>query len=146
MPIVRSYMCQTCGHYLNVTLSAEQWNDPAPECPVCAKAQMAQDFKPPGIAGHSARSKAEKLTENILANDYHVGNIHRDRHEGAVPRTSYQTAQWGVAREALESAISAGRQTRLKHGSGLDILQQNLKSGAEPDLIEVSKRRAMRIY
>jgi hypothetical protein len=42
--------------------------------------------------------------------------------------------------------MAAGRQTRLKHGSGLDILQANLKSGVEPDLIEVSKRRAMRVW
>ena len=138
-------MCQACGHYMNITLSQEQWDDPAPECPICTQSPMAQDFKPPGIGG-SVRARAEKVTEDILEKDYQVSNIHRDPRQGAVPKTSYATSQWGVAREALEGAISAGRKSRLKHGSGLDILQQNLKSGAEPDLIELSKRRAMRIY
>ena len=49
-------------------------------------------------------------------------------------------------REMLETAAALGRETRLKHGSGLDVLQSALKSGAQPDLIEISKRRSMRIY
>ena len=156
MPIVRSYMCNECGHYMNVTLTAEQWDEPAPNCPRCNawdfKEPMQQDFKPAAIGG-SVRSKAEKLTEDILEKDYHVGDIQRDRHEGVAPKVRYKdqnapinSSTWGVAREALESAIASGRQNRLKHGSGLDVLQQNLKNGTEPDLIELSKRRAMRIY
>jgi hypothetical protein len=35
---------------------------------------------------------------------------------------------------------------RLKYGSGLDVLQHNIKTGAEPDLVEISKRRAMRVF
>lgn len=151
MPIVRSYMCNECGHYMSVTLSAEQWDEPAPLCPICTSLTQ-QDFKPAAIGG-SVRSKAEKLTEDIIEKDYHVGDIQRDRHEGVAPKVRYKDqgrppnpSTWGVAREALEGAIASGRQTRLLHGSGLDVLQQSLKNGTQPDLIELSKRRAMRIY
>jgi hypothetical protein len=59
-------------------------------------------------------------------------------------------SSWSIAREALElgemfeAAVASGRQTRLKYGSGLDVLQANLKSGAQPDLIELSKRKSPR--
>lgn len=151
MPIVRSYMCPECAHTLTVTLTAEEWDAPPPICPRCNaydfQEPMQQEFKPPGIINHSPRSKAEKITEDILAKDYNVTNMQRDHRPESTPtRVSYANSTWGVAREALEAAISSGRQTRLKHGSGLDILQQNLKSGAEPDLIELSKRKAMRVW
>jgi DNA-directed RNA polymerase subunit RPC12/RpoP len=152
MPIVRSYMCNECAHQMTVTLSQEQWDDPPPECPECQRRQMTQDFKPVALGG-SPRARAEKLTEDILEKDYHVGDIQRDNRKQAIPKVRYQDAgrpanasTWGIAREALEGAVQSGRKTRLKHGSGLDILQQNLKSGAEPDLIELSKRRAMRVW
>jgi hypothetical protein len=149
MPIVRSYMCPDCAHQMTVTLNGDQWEEPAPECPVCTKNPMDQNFKM--NIGGSVRSQAEKVTEDILRNDYHVSDIQRDHREQSTPKVGYKNpasnqATWGIAREALEGAISSGRQSRLKHGSGLDILQANLKSGAEPDLIEISKRRAMRVY
>lgn len=148
MPIVRSYMCPKCAYQMSVTLEPEQWDDPAPPCPECER-HMAQEFKPFGIGG-SPRSKAEKVTEDILQNDYQVADVQRDHREQSTPKVNYKSgphsASWGVAREALEGAISAGRKIRQQHGSGLDILQANLKSGAEPDLIELSKKRAMRIY
>jgi hypothetical protein len=136
---------------MTVMLDQSQWNDPPPECPMCSKSEMAQDIKPVAIGG-SVRSKAEKITQDILENDYGVTNVQRDKYE-PVPKVDYAgphskkaNSTWGVAREALEAAVTAGRQTRIRHGTGLDILQANLKSGAEPDLIELSKRRAMRIY
>jgi hypothetical protein len=46
----------------------------------------------------------------------------------------------------LEGAIAAGRQMRVKHGSGLDVLQANLKSGAQKDLIEISKQRSVKVW
>jgi hypothetical protein len=68
---------------------------------------------------------------------------------GALPREALELvgkgSLWGIAREALEAAVAGGRQTRLKYGSGLDVLQANLKSGAQPDLIELSKRRSPRV-
>jgi hypothetical protein len=51
-----------------------------------------------------------------------------------------------MAQGALEGAIAAGRQMRLRHGSGLDVLQANLKSGVQKDLIEVSKQRSVKIW
>jgi DNA-directed RNA polymerase subunit RPC12/RpoP len=150
--IVRSYMCSACGHYLNVTLTAEQWDAPCPECPNCSTQAMAQDFKPVAIGG-SARSRAEKITEDILEKDYHVGDIKRDDRREATPQVRYKdqappanASHWVGSREALEGAVAAGRQSRLRYGSGLDVLQSNLKTGEQPDLIEISKRRAMRVY
>jgi hypothetical protein len=150
MPIVRNYMCPECGAYWTVTLSHDQWNDPPPECERCAR-QAQQEFQPFAIGG-SDRARAEKITEDILEKDYHVGDIERDHRAESIPKVRYQDqgrpanpATWGAARAALESAISVGRDSRKKYGSGLDVLQANLKSGAEPDLIEISKRRALRV-
>jgi len=132
---------------MNVTLQMDQADDPPPMCPKChIGEQMQQDFKAPGIVGDTAYSKAQKVTEDILRNDYHVADINRSPSRAKVNFQGPNTSTWGVAREALEGAITAGRQNRLRHGSGLDILQQNLKSGAQPDLIEVSKQRAMKVW
>ena len=35
MPIVRTYACPECNHYMRVTLSMEQADDPPPDCPRC---------------------------------------------------------------------------------------------------------------
>jgi hypothetical protein len=152
MPIVRTYGCPDCGNFLEVTLTMDQADAEPPPCPVCAK-QTAQEFKPFAIGG-STRSKAEKLVEDIIDKDYNVSNIHRDHRDGSVPKHSLKDARtqpanastWGAATAALEGAVAAGRANRLKYGNGLDILQNNLKTGAEPDLIEISKRRAMRVW
>lgn len=112
---------------------------------------MQQDFKPPGIVGHTARSKAEKLTEDIIANDYKVADINRSpsranlRYQDQSPPQS-TASTWQASREMLEGAAAAGKQIRQRFGSGLDVLQSNLKSGVEPDLIENSKRRGIRIW
>jgi hypothetical protein len=75
------------------------------------------------------------------------------RKEGEAPKVRYKDqtstvapSSWGIAQQALEGAIASGRQNRLRHGSGLDVLQANLKSGAEPDLIEASKRRMIKLW
>lgn len=151
MPIVRTYMCPACAHHIEVTLDADQWDAPPPACPECERREMQQDFKPVAIGG-SNRAKAETLTENILREDYGVADMQREhRPHGTPSQVRYQSplanpSRWGVAKEALEGAIALGRQSRIRHGSGLDILQANLKSGAEPDLLEISKRRAMRVW
>jgi hypothetical protein len=143
-------MCNDCGYHMEVELSLAQADVPAPMCPACNE-RTQQDFKPPGIVGTSARSKAEKITENIIANDYHVGDINRSpsrahlHYKDQAPPIS-TASSWQASREALEGAIAAGKQIRQKYGSGLDILQSNLKSGAEPDLIEISKKRAIKIW
>jgi hypothetical protein len=114
---------------------------------------MAQEFKPFGIGGTPA-AKAHAIVEDIAAKDYHVADMQRDKH-ASVPQVRYKDAtsmaaipqsSWQAAGETLQQAMVHGRETRLKHGSGLDILQANLKSGAEPDLIANSKKRAMRVW
>lgn len=47
---------------------------------------------------------------------------------------------WVDLREALEAAAAAERQIP----SGIDILQANIESGAQPDLIELAKRKMPR--
>jgi putative FmdB family regulatory protein len=153
MPIVRTYQCGECFHRIEVTLAAEQWDDPPPSCPECERREMQQQFKPFAING-SPHAKAAAMADDIIANDYHAADFNRDRHEGSTPTVRYKDqtpdlpkANWqAIGREALEMAIANGRQTRLAFGSGLDVLQANLKSGAQPDLIEVSKRRSARIW
>lgn len=153
MPIVRSYMCEDCGHALEITLPAEAWNADAPECPSCAARRMGQTFKAPGIIG-SARSRAVALAERISAEDYGVADMHIEGKEGVRNKVRYKdqparadrSSFVSANREMLETAAALGRQTRLQHGSGLDVLQSALKSGAQPDLIAESKRRSMRIY
>jgi hypothetical protein len=47
----------------------------------------------------------------------------------------------------MTTAMRSGRANRVANGGdGLDILQRALKSGDQPDLIEVSKRRAAKIW
>jgi hypothetical protein len=135
---------------MEMTLTAEQWDEPAPKCPKCTS-RTQQDFKPFAIAG-SASAKAHALAEDIAANDYNVANMTDARKEGDVPKVRYRdqskdlSSQWTVAGEALQKAVAHGRQNRIKYGSGLDVLQSNLKSGKEPDLIEASKKRLIRVY
>jgi putative FmdB family regulatory protein len=154
MPIVRTYACEQCNHHIEVTLSMEQCDDPAPECPACTARAMQQQFRPVAITG-SPSARAHALAEDIAANDYHVANMGDARKEGDVPTVRYKdqspsslpASTWsGVSQAALEQAMANGRHTRLNFGSGLDILQSNIKSGAEPDLIANSKRRAMRVW
>lgn len=158
MPIVRSYMCQECAHQITITLSSDQWDDPPPDCPRCIawdfQHTMQQDFKPVAINGSNA-AKARALAEDIAANDYHVADMqHEHRYEGK-PKVRYKdetpaslpAGTWaGVSQDTLAQAIAIGRETRLNFGSGLDILQHNIKTGAEPDLIANSKKMSGRVW
>jgi hypothetical protein len=152
MPIVRTFMCPDCAHQLRVTLTMEQWDEPPPECPRCTTRPMDIDFRPIAIGG-STRARAIKLAEDIAEKDYHVADMNVDNREGGKPKVRYKDQnrvtphQWGVAQEALQTAIALGRQTRQQHGGdGLDMLQRALKEGVQPDLIEQSKKRAMKIW
>ena len=64
-----------------------------------------------------------------------------NKDQGSASPRSWDTARWVNLSEALEAAAGGERQTP----SGLDVLQANLNSGAQPDLIELSKRRAARV-
>jgi hypothetical protein len=150
MPIVRTYSCAECNHWLTVTLTMEQVDDPPPDCPMCAQ-RTAQEFKPFGITG-STSARAHSIAEEIATTDYHAADFQREHRQDGTPKVRYKDETPGAiastwqktnAHAALEQAVAIGRQTRIKHGSGLDILQANLRSGAEPDLIANSKARKM---
>ena len=120
---------------------------------------MQQEFKPVAIAG-SAYAKARDLAEDIAAKDYNVADLqwrrnneqsqatpHRLKDETPQTVAASTGSNWGVTGEALQQAVALGREVRLKHGgSGLDMLQNALKDGSQPDLIEASKRRAMKVW
>jgi hypothetical protein len=111
---------------------------------------MQQEFKPIAIGG-SDRSKAVKIAEDIMEKDYGVADAKVEGKEGGTPTVRYKDENkggsfWGIAQDTMAAAITAGRASRLKHGNGLDVLQQNIKNGVEPDLIALSKKRSMRVY
>ena len=160
MPIIRTYACPECFHQMEVVLEASQWDDPPPSCPECDRREMAQEFKPIAIGG-SHRSRAHAIAEDIIKNDYKVANFTASGHEGHPAKVRYQddtgnvqTGKWTgpnaremqMSQEAIQTAITLGRDTRLKYGTGLDILAHTLKDGTQPDLIEVSKRRSAKVW
>lgn len=153
MPIIRTYGCEECGHYTDVWLEQHQLDDPPPDCPHCAGATR-QEFRPIAITG-SVSARANALAEKIADEDYGVANLHRDRTDGSTPKVRYkdqgntmQKSTWGAAPGLLQEAIAIGRQNRVASGgySGVDTLQAMLKSGEQADLIEVSKKRAMKVW
>ena len=152
MPINRTYICPECNYRMEVVLNADEWDAPPPSCEACDAREMGQEFKPPAIGG-SVRARAAKIAEGIMANDYGVANFQSDRRQGGTPKVTYKDqpasaapATWQVAahREMLETAISLGKANRGR--DGLNILQQNLASGAQVDLIEASKRRSIKVW
>lgn len=151
--ILRTYLCPECNHRMEVTLTADEWNKPPPSCEACDRREMQQEFKPPAIGG-SVRARAGKIAEDILANDYGVANFQSDRRQGGVPKVRYKDqtpsvmpSNWQAAaghQSMLELATSIGRANRGK--DGLDILKRNIVTGAQPDLIEASKRKAIKVW
>jgi hypothetical protein len=139
-------------HMMDVMLTMDQVDDPPPDCPVCHGVPLRQEFKPVALGG-SPTSRAHAIAEQIMQDDYHVNDATVGRKQGDITKAKYKDqsasvapSNWTVANETLQAAIATGRQSRLKHGSGLDVLQANLKSGAEPDLIENSKRKMIKLY
>lgn len=152
--IRRTFMCPECAHRMEIVLSSDQWNSPPPSCEKCDARQMNQEFKPPAIGG-SVRVRAAKITEDIIARDYNVANFHSDHRPGGVGKVRYKDetpntmqASWnamqGGGGSMLETAINLGKANRGR--DGLDILQKNLRSGVQPDLIEQSKRRSIKVW
>jgi hypothetical protein len=109
---------------------------------------MQQEFKPPAIGGSNI-GRAAKMAETIAEQDYGVADF-QSRGEGEAPKVRYrntnpgENSAWSGQRAALEQAIAIGRKNRLDHGSGLEVLQQGLRDGSQPDLIEVSRKRLLR--
>lgn len=147
--ILRTYGCPECGHTMTLELRSDQWDQPPPDCPRCSQ-QTEQEFVPVAIGG-SVAARATDMALDIAAKDYNVADIHLDHREGSKPRVRYRDADpasastWGAQGAALQQAIALGRENRLRYGSGLDVLQSALKSGSQPDLIELSKRRSARL-
>lgn len=163
MPIVRTYQCGACFDRLEVTLTADQWDAPAPECPTCSRSTH-QEFSPPRING-SPHARASAIAEGIAERDFGVSNMRRDQRPGSTPQVEYRddmmgvpkrqarpvgppapASTWGASAAAVEQAAAIGRDTRIRFGNGLDVLQSALKTGAQPDLIEASKRRSARVW
>lgn len=155
MPIVRTYGCADCGHTMDVVLSMDQVDDPPPDCPRCA-AMTHQEFKPVALGG-SAMSRAAKLAEDIIENDYKAANVHFGNREGDQNKVTYKDQSPNLPPAAFESAkakaqeyiaagAAIGSQTRKKYGDGLDVLKSTLKDGTQPDLIEVSKARSIKVW
>jgi hypothetical protein len=162
MPIIRTYGCPECNHVMDVVLDSSQWDDPPPSCPRCDEREqsMQQQFKPVAIGG-SNRSKAVAIAQDIAATDYGVADIQTRTKEGIAPKVRYKderphqpASQWAgptsttlnLGREALETAVAIGRETRLKYGSGLDVLHGALAAGTQPDLIANSKKNAIKVW
>ena len=141
--ILRTYGCEQCNHMMTVELRADQWDQEPPECPACSNVTY-QEFRAPGIVG-SVRSKAAALALDIAEKDYGVADIQADGKEGGTPKVRFKdgaggASSWGTSGGALEQAVALGRQTRLQHGSSLDIIK------GMPDLIAESKKRSTRIW
>jgi hypothetical protein len=147
--ILRTYGCEACGHTMTVQLTSAQWNAEPPECPACA-GETYQEFYPPAIGG-SAHGRASALAETIAAEDYQVADMPTSQSRGRVrykdqPAEAIPASSWAAAGSQLAQAVSLGRETRLRYGNGLDVLESALKSGAQRDLIADSKRRSIKVY
>ena len=116
---------------------------------------MQQEFRPPAIGG-SVSMKAHAIAEDIIANDYRVANVKFDNRLGGTPKVRYKdesndvrVSTWGTNQitNALELAKGIGQQTRREGGAtGIEVLARSLDTGAQPDLIAASKRRAIKVW
>lgn len=149
MSIIRTYACEACGHVLEVELRADQWAAEPPECPRCA-ANTHQEFTPPAIGG-SHLARAARLAEDIAEKDYGVADMKFEKH-ATTPRVRYRDTNpqaapsWGAMNATLTQAMTLGREARLKHGSGLEVLQTSIKNGTMPDMIANAKKTSARIW
>ena len=148
--ILRTYMCGDCGYRIDAELSSDQWNAEPPDCPQCSVTPLVQEFKPPAIGGSNI-ARATEIAHTIAAEDYNVADIQSPSRSGRSVRYRDQTgpeapSTWSMQSGALQQAIAIGRETRLRHGNGLDILQGALKSGAQRDLIADSKARSIKVW
>ena len=149
--IIRTYACEFCAHMIEVELPSDQWNAEPPDCPRCAASPMVQEFKPPAIVGSNI-ARATELAHTIAAEDYGVADLQSPSRSGRTVRYKDQGADaipassWAAAGGQLQQAMALGRETRIRYGNGLDVLQGALKSGAQRDLIADSKRRSIRTW
>lgn len=158
MPITRTYQCPECNHRMTAVLSADQWNALPPSCEACDAHEMRQDFRPVAIGG-SIAARAAAITEQIIATDYGVADFKGEHRLGGTPSARLKDqssnvlpASWAAAQELLAQAVDVGRAQRHvryekgPQGNALDVLKGALASGEQPDLIENSKRRAIKVW
>jgi hypothetical protein len=93
--------------------------------------------------GASSTSPAKWQSDLILAHKGEVRSALVDKKNKA--RYSALPSLWVITSEMVEKALAGGRQARLEYGPELDTLKANLKSGAQPDLIKLSKERLVRL-
>jgi len=159
MPIHRTYMCPECNHRMEVSLAAEQWDAPPPSCEACAARETNQVFERAPAIGGSIRARAAAITESIIANDYGVADFKPDHREGGTPKVRYKDqspnvlpAAWQAAQAQLSQAVDIGRAHRHvryekgPQGNAMDVLRGALASGEQRDLIQESKKKAIRVW
>ena len=148
--IIRSYMCEACAYRMDVELRSDQWDAEPPDCPQCST-RTYQEFRAPAIVGSNI-ARATELAHTIAAEDYGVADLQSPSRSGRAVRYKDQGADaipassWAAAGGQLQQAMALGRETRLRYGNGLDVLQGALKSGAQRDLIADSRRRSIKVY
>lgn len=138
-----------------IELAFDQADAEAPDCPHC-EGMTRQEFQPVAIAGKAAgyRAAATKMAETIAHEDYGVADMTIRKGEHAKVRykeppgsSNLGSSSWvGPNFDMLQAGLREGRAVREQFGSGLEVLQGNLASGKQPDLIEVSKRRSMKVW
>jgi len=151
VPIVRTLGCNDCARTWDVTLTAEQVDDPLPACPFCNNATF-QEFKPVAIRGKESKlESSEAVVENEMK-ERGITDITFRTKENLPPKVRYKTdkaqSNWmQPTGDMVAQAAQLGRADRQKFGAdGLEILQNNLRSGKQVDLVEASKRRADRVW
>lgn len=126
-----------------------------PDCPHC-QGISRQEFQPVAIAGVMAqhREAAVQMAVKVAKEDYGVEDM--TIRKGELPKVRYRdkpgasdlgSSSWvGPNRDMLQAGLREGRAVREQFGSGLDVLQGNLQRGSQPDLIELSKRKSMKVW
>lgn len=79
MPVIRTYQCNTCGEYFEVTCGAD---DPDPPCKYC---EIVMEWRPKSFSiGGSMTSKCVDYTQQVLEQDYGETNFNDSQREGDI--------------------------------------------------------------
>ena len=118
--IIRTYRCDDCQQVFEVTL--DSGNDGDPDCPSCTK---VLDWVPTRFATTTVKTKAVKVAQDILEQDYGLTNWKDGNREGDVaaimpaPTRQQTEEQAKIAREVQQMA----EQARLPPASMKDAPQ-----------------------
>jgi hypothetical protein len=92
--------------------------------------------------GASSTSPAKWQSDSILAFAGDVRSALVDKKNKAQDRAL--PSLWVITSEMVERALAGAWQTRLEYKDGLDVLKASMQSGAQPDLIKLSKERMLK--